>query len=420
MKILILYDHFSTHTNTVYQHLDSFRKYSKFKYFYIHAQQSTPEIHWENFDAIIIHYSLRIAHRLVTKKIYNQIKKFPGVKILFVQDEYENTNTVINSIINLKINIVYTCVPKKYIYTIYPKSRLKNVEFVQTLTGYIPEHKDLKKTLPISSNKRKIIIGYRGNDLPYHYGDLGQEKKIIAQKMKEEAIKRNLNIDISFESANRIYGNDWIKFLQNSLATLGTESGSNLFDYDGAYKKNFLTYLKSHPLADFKTAKFNVLGEFKEKEIMNQISPRIFEAISFKTALVLFEGNYSNIIKPNIHFIPLKKDFSNIDYVFKKLSNIKYIQKMVDTAYKDVIQTDSFSYNTFISKFDNKLILGNANLNTYSNNCRVNAIKPMTNKPIKYTPSKINKIIRVIVNSIRRFVPKSIKSLIKVLFKKIH
>ena len=357
---------------------------------------------------------------MVTKKIYSQIKNFPGVKILFVQDEYENTNTVINSIKNLKINIVYTCVPKKYIYTIYPKNRLKNVEFVETLTGYIPDHKDLKKTLLTSLNKRKIIIGYRGNDLPFHYGDLGQEKKIIAQKMKEESIKRNLNIDISFDSEDRIYGNDWIKFVKNSMATLGTESGSNLFDYDGSYKKKFSKYSKLYPKADYKTTKFNVLGDIKEKEIMNQISPRIFEAISFKTALVLFEGKYSNIIKPNVHFISLKKDFSNVDDVFKKLNNKKNVQRMVDSAYRDVIETNKFSYKTFISKFDKKLISRDANLNTYSCNSIVKAKKPMTDKPIKYTTPKINKIIRIIDNSIRRFVPRSIKSLIKFYLKKYN
>ena len=42
---------------------------------------------------------------------------------------------------------------------------------------------------------------------------------------------------------------------------------------------------------------------------MGQISPKMFEAISLGTVLVMFEGKYSNILKPDLHYISLKKDF---------------------------------------------------------------------------------------------------------------
>ena len=58
---------------------------------------------------------------------------------------------------------------------------------------------------------------------------------------------------------------------------------------------------------------------------MNQISPRVFEAIALRTALVLFEGEYSGIIAPGVHYIPLKKNLSNLDDVLSLLGDDEYL-----------------------------------------------------------------------------------------------
>lgn len=85
---------------------------------------------------------------------------------------------------------------------------------------------------------------------------------------------------------------------------------------------------------------------------MNQISPRVFEAIVHKTALVLFEGTYSGIVKPDVHYIPLKKDFSNVDEVITKLQDDVYLEALTERAYTDIITSGRYSYRQFIKKFD--------------------------------------------------------------------
>ena len=96
MKNLILYDLFSTHTNTVFDHLDAFRKYSKFKYYYLHNARDNPSIDLNQFDNLIIHYSVRVAFNLITKKFYKKIKDCKCNKILFVQDEYDLISRIFN------------------------------------------------------------------------------------------------------------------------------------------------------------------------------------------------------------------------------------------------------------------------------------------------------------------------------------
>jgi len=356
MNAIILYDKYSTYTNTVYEHLSSFRKYSKFKHFYVHATDETPKIDWNLIDIIVIHYSLRVAHDQITLNLLGQIRRFKGLKILFVQDEYENTNKTYSAIKSLGISLVYTCVPEEHIQKIYPKENFPKVKFINTLTGFTIDKKSTSQKLPLIKD-RSCLIGYRGRNLPYWYGDLGQEKIKIGEVMRVESIRRNLMVDISYDDDKRIYGDNWTNFIKKSKATLGTESGSNIFDFDGNIKKSFINFLKLNPTKDYKYVRNKLLGEKKELNIMNQISPRIFEAISLKSALILFEGKYSGVIKPFIHFIPLKKDFSNIDDVFNKLKDDNYLQLMVDRAFKDIILSGSYTYSSFISNYDKQINL---------------------------------------------------------------
>ena len=81
---------------------------------------------------------------------------------------------------------------------------------------------------------------------------------------------------------------------------------------------------------------------------MNQISPKIFESISLLTALILFECSYSDIVKPYVHYIPLKKDYSNVEELFEKLFDDEYLKQLTDQAFNDIILSQKYSYQHFI------------------------------------------------------------------------
>ena len=354
MKVLILYDQYSTFTNTVYEHLLAFAKHSRHTFAYSHGEGWIPRIRWDAFDAVIIHYSLRVAYGSIPPRLMSQIAQFPGVKFLFVQDEYDFTERTRQAIETLKVDVVFTCVPPAHREKVYSANRFPNVRFVQTYTGFVPEDVDLSQNLPIS--KRAVVCGYRGRALPYWYGDLGQEKQIIAEVMKSYCLRRKIPCDIEWDDNHRIYGGQWLDFLRRCKATLGTESGSNLFDDDGSLRKRFGNYLAEHPDASYQEARSAVLGnDFAETPTMNQVSPRVFEAIMCGTALVLFEGEYSGVVKPNLHFIPLRKDFSNIDEVFRTLENDDALQAMTERAFLDVIASRRYTYLSLIRDFESLL-----------------------------------------------------------------
>jgi hypothetical protein len=271
--------------------------------------------------------------------------------MLFVQDEYEVCNKTRAAIQRLGINVVFSCVPEEFIPQVYPPETMPNVTFVPILTGYVPfdvpDGKDLKPPC-----RRPILIGYRGRNLGYWYGDLGQEKMFIGQKMKEICDQRQLPTDISWHEHDRIYGDAWFRFLGNCKATLGTESGANVFDHDGTLANDVQKALLRNPETTYEQIRERFLRGREGPVQMNQIAPKLFEAIACKTALVLFEGRYSGVLEPHRHYIPLKKDFSNVDDVLATLHDDAHLESLTERAFEEIVASGAYSYQTFVKKFD--------------------------------------------------------------------
>ncbi|MEQ8612619.1 MAG: glycosyltransferase [Gammaproteobacteria bacterium] len=366
-NVAVLYDSSnSLHVSTIMEHLGSFKKYSHNDITYIPADHSywrktiqynkncNVSFDFKPFDAVVIHYSIRLSvNTHISEHIANAIADYQGCKILFIQDEYEGIETAAKWIEKLKLDVIFTCVPKKYQRDIYPEYRFPALSFVETLTGYVPENiSESSWAKPLQ--ERNIDIFYRGRKLPYIYGSLGYEKYKIGYEFQKIAKAHDLACDIEVDDSKRIYGEEWYKNLGSARATLGTESGSNIFDFNGKIEKEIKDYVNSKDNISYEEI-INVFIEPNEKVIMNQVSPKIFESIILRTALILFEGSYSNVLMPNTHYIPLKKDFSNIDDVLAKLKDDEYIYDLTERAYKDIIISKKYSYQSFIKQFDDAL-----------------------------------------------------------------
>lgn len=356
LNVLILYDYDSTYVNTIAEHLQSFTYFSRHHIFYAtatHEAVCTADLAY--FDAVVIHYSIRLSRQDHLSASYAEaIETFRGLKILFIQDEYDTTEIARAWIEKLGIQLVFTCVPKAYLGRVYPPERFSRVEFVPTLTGYVPislEHQTIWKPL----SERPFLLGYRGRELPYWYGNLGRDKLLIGQKMRRICEARGLPINIEWEENQRLYGDRWYTFLADCQATLGTESGSNVFDFYGEIRENISIAIKENPHITYEEIYDNYLKDHEGQIVMNQISPKFFEAIALKTALVLFEGEYSGIVERDVHYISLKKDFSNVDEVLEKLQDIRFLEKLVDRAYADIVESGVYSYRKFVDRFDDFL-----------------------------------------------------------------
>jgi hypothetical protein len=81
MNVLILYNSTQTFTNTVYEHLASFAVHSEHRVFYIHGDSSSDlNIDIGAFDAIGIHYSIRLPFDQISPSVARTFEAFTGLK----------------------------------------------------------------------------------------------------------------------------------------------------------------------------------------------------------------------------------------------------------------------------------------------------------------------------------------------------
>ncbi len=303
------------------------------------------------FDVVIIHYSVRLAFPGYLSPAFRAaLRTYRGLKLLFIQDDYDYPDVVTEAINELGINVVFTVIPPAYQGVVYPRVKCET-EFISVLTGYVSPELETPRLLPRPA-QRKTVIGYRSRDLPYRYGRMTREKFVIGVRMKEICAARQIPHDIEYSDGQRLYGDSWYSFLAQSRATLGSETGSNVLDPDGCLSAEINQALVADRSLTFEDIFDRFLVTREGQIVTNQVSPRIFEAIALRTGLILFDGSYSNVVHPHVHFIPLRKDFSNVDEVLDQVQDCDYLEAMTDRAYCDVIRSGRYRYSRMIEFVD--------------------------------------------------------------------
>jgi hypothetical protein len=350
-NILFCYSRLPQFTNTVRDYVHAFGEYSTHKIHYFDMDSGPLEFSIEEFDCIIFNYCFWGRCLEISKKLKEKISKFDGLKIAIFQDEYDYFLWHKNTVIEIGIQTIITCVPEPYWKDVFLGEQFRKIKFINALTGYVPDN-----LLNTSSVKplidRAWSIGYRSRIVPFHYGKLTHEKELIGKYVKKICEEKKIPINIEVSEESRFYGKEWPKFIGDCRTVLGTESGSNVFDFDGLIGKKIDLYINKNPDADFNDVHDLFLKEIDGNIKMNQISPRIFEAIAMRTGLILFEGEYSNVVKPWRHYIPLKKDFSNIDEVLDATNDLGFLENIIETAYQDVIASGKYHYREYIKIVD--------------------------------------------------------------------
>ena len=228
--------------------------------------------------------------------------------------------------------------------------RLDGVEIKTTLAGFVP---DALTGLPMTSLAgRAYDVVYRGRPVPFWLGRLGQDKVRIGQGFYGRSERLGLRTDIAWGEVDRIYGEEWYRFLADSRTTLGTESGSSIVDFDGSVHSRTDAYIAGLPTASFAEVERDVLAPYEGNAIISVISPRAFEAAALGTVMVNFAGRYSDVIEPWVHYLPLDKDFANFDEVVEHIRDDAALEDVRRRAYTDLVASGTFGLKAFIQEFD--------------------------------------------------------------------
>jgi hypothetical protein len=279
-----------------------------------------------------------------------KIRDLPSVKVALPQDEYIYTDLLSNFINEFSIDYVFSVAPETEWPKIYRTVDFNKVKFFRVLTGYL-EDTTVRRINALAKREqaRPIDIGYRAKWPAPWLGRHGHLKGRIGDLFQQEAPKKGLVTDISSQREDTFLGDDWYRFLLRSKYTIGVEGGSSILDHDGSIKKKTEEYLAQHPEASFEEVEDACFPDLDGSFRLFAISPRHLEACATRTCQVLVEGNYNGVLAPGVHYIELKKDFSNVDQVLETIKADNLREQITERACCDIVESEKYTYRKFVN-----------------------------------------------------------------------
>ena len=277
------------------------------------------------------------------------LRSIVAPKIAIPQDDFINVDLLSDFIRQFGIEWVFTPANEHDWATIYADVDRDRVKLQTVLTGDLSEQavRDADSFARPVDN-RPLDIGYRAWRAGPALGRHGILKTRIAEEFSRAAPQCDLNIDISQHEEDTLYGDDWYRFLQSCKYTIGVEGGASLLDVDGSVHERTAAFLETHSEATFEEVEEACFPRLDGNIDLFVITPRHLEACVTRTGQILIEGRYNDILVSGRHYLPLKRDFSNLDEVLEAVRSDEGRASMVEQAHKDIVASGSYSYRSFV------------------------------------------------------------------------
>jgi hypothetical protein len=323
------------------------RNFPEHDYLYHDATLPLPDyVAEQDFHAIVLDVTFLTARWAsleflqARKDAYAFVRESSAVKIAFPQDEYDCNVLLDDWMCEWNVDVVFSVIDSGW-DVLYPRYHMQgNIRL--GYTGYIDESLINRPTKPFK--QRAIDIGYRAKKLPPYFGRVGQAKWTIGRDVERLARNTGLNVDIELGDQGTLFGEAWLKFIDNSKFTLGANSGSSLLDPIGEIQRHVRTYLTANPDATFEAVEAACFAGQEGLYSFTAISPRVLEAALLDSAQILVDGEYSGIVKPGEHYLAIREDASNYEEVRAAMSDAAAVTKMIKRCREAILSVDALRY----------------------------------------------------------------------------
>jgi hypothetical protein len=343
--------------STVMEHIRAFPAHSRFSITPLNTEFGFPRgLTAARPDAVVLHYSLfGSGSYKLGSHFLGWLDSIPAYKVAFFQDEFYFCRKRFAFLDDHAIDCVYTHVDPEHFGEVYGRyTRVPRL--VHNLPGYVSGELIASAARLVRADaERPVDVGYRGRPLPPYMGRGSQEKVEIGRRFRELAAGSGLTLDIDLSESGRLYEEAWAEFMTRCKCMLGVESGVSLFDLEDEVREEYELIARERPDVTLEQLERGALGRWDGRIPYRTVSPRHFEAAAFRTCQVLFEGRYSGVLEAMRHYIPLKKDFSNLDSVIDLIRDPEVRRDLTETARRELIDSGQWSYARFVGGFDEVL-----------------------------------------------------------------
>lgn len=308
------------------------------------AELPLPEFVREmQFDVIVLgptflcaRYDDKLLHSV--RDSYGFIAHSTACKIALPQDDYDCSEILDQWMVEWNVDFVYTVCPSGW-DVLYPEYQLRGALRLG-FTGYVSDAwiKQWARPRPYASRINDVV--YRASKLPANFGHIGQLKSEIVESFIGALPDKSLATDLSTDPKKMIPGKAWHAFLESSRACLVTPSGSSLLDPRGLFRQRVCDFVRRYPQATFEEIAAACFPGQDGKQMFTAISPRNIEAALSETVQLAVPGDYSGILHPHEHYVPLEADCSNIAEVIKVLRDHEAMQRIALRCKEAILSFD--------------------------------------------------------------------------------
>lgn len=294
---------------------------------YRELQQSLTE-----YPLVIVLHSAAGDSMSLLLKASRWFHKRRGKIVMFIGNEYDLLDEKIRFIQETGVEYVCSQLPEKAARWLYSEcTRSKILAMPHALNSRLYHAGDVRN--------RPVELGFRGARYPLFIGD--QERNNLLDFFRENAPALGLKLDFGFKNIRR---GEWADFLRKSQAVVGAEAGTYYLDRHGQAINAARQYQRQNPGADLQAIYDRFFKNLADYISGKSISSRHFEPVGTKTCQVLLEGDYNGILKPEEHYIEIKKDLSNIEDAVRRLKDESYRVEMVNRAYDYVLANHTYAH----------------------------------------------------------------------------
>ena len=298
-----------------------------------------------DYDGIILWSTFLDARHLqatldLVMKEYHFIADSNAIKIALPQDEYYCNEVLDNWMVDWKVDYIYTVLYefKELLLPRFNRAKPENIK--RGYTGYIFPSL-LHQTHQVKSfSERTIDVSYRASGTPTNLNRIASYKANIGIYFKQEFQESNLQLDISTDPKDFIYGENWYSFIEDSKFVLGVNSGSSIRVPNLMVSDQIKNYNKDYPNASYDEIVKIFLSD--QNEICyTAISPRNIEAALLGSCQITTDlGPYSGILEPRIHFIPINPDCSNVKDVLEQMKDKSYVKGLIENSREAMLSSN--------------------------------------------------------------------------------
>jgi hypothetical protein len=299
-------------------------------------------LHTGRFDAIVLLHSVFSNQQNLRGSLFWALAACKVPKAYFIGNEYKLMPEKIRFCRRLGISLLITQSNDERVLALYRETLGCEVHSVPN-TGIDP-----MIFRPISALAvRPIDIGYRSFAAAWYLGN--NEKSEIAEYFTANVQRLGISVNISLDPKQRFDTAGYAAFLNSCRAQIGTEAGGDFFEITDRTRVRVNAYTGTHPETTWPEVKRMFFDSYGPSVPMRIISGRQVEAAACKTVQILFEGRYSGFFEPDIHYIPLRKDFANAEEAVSKFRDEYYCSRLTKAAFE--VAMSELTYAALINKF---------------------------------------------------------------------